>query len=66
MKANSMQSEFTNTLFEDTKKKERVLSKLEIIFDDRRNEGMGDLNDKLDDFLKYGKSYKFEIKVTEI
>ena len=59
-------TQFENRLYEDSAWKENSLSKLEILFDDSRNNGMSELNDKLDNFLEYGKNYLISFTVREI
>ena len=51
------------TLFDDesTREKYKVLGKVEITEDDARN-NLGDLGDRLEDFLQFGKSYKITIQ----
>ena len=48
------------TLFDDesTRKKHEVMSKLEIIFDDSRNDSDWFWLDELERFLEFGKKYK--------
>ena len=58
--------QFENRLYEDSAWKENFLSKLEIMFDDSRNNGMSELNDKLDNLLEYGKNYLISFTVSEI
>lgn len=58
-------SKFINTLYSDSAFKEKCLSKLEIMFDDERNEGIAEFNDLMDDKLEYGKRYTITISVEE-
>lgn len=57
---------FTGTLFADAAWKEEALSRLEIIFDDRRNESTIPSFDLVENYLQYGKTYEITISVQEI
>ena len=59
----------THTLFDDesTREKHTVMDKYDVMVDDSRNPvGEEEEYKKLDNFLEWGKKYKFTLKVEEI
>lgn len=57
---------FTNKLFDDSSHKQRALSKLEIMLDDKRNSGFEKIHDELEELLEFGKTYQITITVESI
>lgn len=61
-----MKTEAIVHLYEDTRWKAKVLSKLEIVFDDLRNSGGVESFSRFGENMEYGKSYKITMTIEEI